>query len=228
LLKALNIYADFGAFCEFKNLKLIIQYLIKMQEIKNRWAIKNYFITFMLLFLFTNNSFAQDVITRLDGTQIYGKIIKEDSTNLYIIATVKNKRYETFISKSKVQKVYYDQNFSIDTILPYRNGMLSFKDGFWTTKYYQNNIPVTRYHFIDVLSQNPLALEKYNKGTSSKLIAGVFGFVSGYLIGRSLFKEFNNRQFVIAGTIFLGGILIDSNGNRNQKKAIDIYNSSLP
>ena len=43
---------------------------------------------FLLCILFTSYfSFSQDIITKVDGTKIYGKIIKEDSTNVYIAPT---------------------------------------------------------------------------------------------------------------------------------------------
>lgn len=188
------------------------------------WTISKIVIAIFWL----TNVFSQDVIVRTDGSKVYGKIIKEDSTNIYISTFVKSKKYDTFISRNKVMEVYYDQNFSYDTILPPRENMLSVHQGFWSTKYYQNAERINRDMFFDKLSQNPLALEQYKKGTGSKMLAGVFGFASGYLIGRQLTGKFDGRQFAIGGILFISGVFIDAGGNRKRKRALDIYNSGLP
>jgi hypothetical protein len=188
------------------------------------WTISKIAIS---VFWFTN-IFAQDVVTRTDGSKVYGKIIKEDSTNIYISTYIKSKKYDTFINKNKVLEVYYDQKFSYDTILPPRENMLSIHEGFWSTKYYQNAERINRDMFFNKLSQNPLALEQYKKGSGSKILAGVFGFASGYLIGRQLTGKFDGRQFAIGGILFISGVFIDAGGNRKRKRALDIYNSGLP
>lgn len=182
--------------------------------------------TLIIFIILTNFGFAQDIITKKDGSKVLCTITKEDSLNYYIITNIKGKELNTFVPKIKIQDVYYGSPLTQklmntkDVIEIHEAGNVS-----------SSGINLTRNELRSLLSKYPPAMEQYSHGQGTAALANGFGAVGGFLLGYELGGQisggqFNGNRFAIGGGLTIIGIIMGANANRSKRRAIEIYNNA--
>ena len=192
-------------------------------------------ILFLLCFLFSPYySFSQDIITRVDGTKIYGKIIKEDSANVYIESDIGGIHEGIFINKTRIKNINYgEKNINVELDSTYSQ-MITYKKG------------ISRYHFFigdrilknrevaAIISSHPPAFNKFKYAFGNKGFSNVLGFAGGFLmgnaIGRYVFKKsngFEGTKFLIGAGLAVISIPIGKKADFQKQEAVRVYNESL-
>lgn len=99
-------------------------------------------------------------------------------------------------------------------------------------KYTQNGKQMKMGDLVKTMESNPQAFELIKKAQSDNVLASAIGFVGGGLIGWPIGTSLGggDPNWTLAGIgagLVVIGIPISSSVNKNTKKAVDLYNSSL-
>jgi len=205
------------------------------------WTFKTYEIQSMKTILTTGFSFliivisiGQDIITKKDGTKIYGEVLGEDSTQVYILTLVNSVESEEGVLKSRIAQI--DYGFSETAVARNKNlfGLLHIENSVWGNRYYQGNNRIYKSDFKNTLRRFPAIYSTYQKSITFEAFGGIIGFVGGILIGNVIGEliidrnsDFKKNKFFIGSGLALISIPLNSAARNNQKKAISNYNDMI-
>jgi hypothetical protein len=189
---------------------------------------------FLSLFFTSLNAFSQDIITRVDGTKIYGKIIKEDSSDVFIEADIKGIKKETFINKSRVKHIYYgekNENRELDSTY---SQMITYKKGISRYHFFLGDRILKNSEVAAIISSHPPAFNKFRYAFGNKAFSNLIGFAGGFLMGNALGRYivrrsngFETTKFLIGAGITVIAIPIATSADFQKHEAVRMYNESL-
>ena len=109
---------------------------------------------------------------------------------------------------------------------------IEIKKVFGGYQYTQNGKTMTMVNLVNEMGSNPEALQFIKKAKSDNVLASILGGAGGALIGFPLGTamaggEANWSLAGIGAGLVAIGIPISSGVNKNAKKAVELYNSSL-
>ncbi|MBP5474614.1 MAG: hypothetical protein J6X92_07655 [Bacteroidales bacterium] len=194
---------------------------------------KRIFILFVCL-LFGCTLFAQDIITKKDGTDIQAKVIEVGPSQI---------SYKTY---SNINGPTYTMNLSDILMITYENGFRemynvnnetksSLPQGVMTYNSWSGKVSVGGITLENEMLERYFTPENYNlykKGKRTSTIGGIVGCIGacpfGWSVGTWLGGgEVNAGLFIGGGTVMIGGLIVSAIGEKNMKKAINSYNSTL-
>ena len=194
----------------------------------------SWILIFFGLFFSSQYCYSQDIITRSDGTKIYGKIIKEDSTKVFIETEIKGVKKETFIIKTRVKNIYYGE-INLNSKLDLPNGQtITYREGLSRYHFFLGDRILSNSEVAAIISTYPPAFDKYRNASGNKFFSNVVGFTGGFLmghaLGRYIFKRsngFETTKLLIGAGIAFISFPISSKAEFQKMEAIRIYNESL-
>ncbi len=99
-------------------------------------------------------------------------------------------------------------------------------------QYTQSGNKMSMGDLSNTMKSNPESLKLINKAKSNNLLASIIGGVGGFMIGYPIGTAIGGGEanWTLAGIgagLIVIGIPISSSANKNTKKAVDLYNSTL-
>lgn len=190
----------------------------------------------LLLFLLSGYTlFAQDIITKKDGTDIKAKVTEVGQSQITYkkFSNLEGPTYTLNIAdilmityENGEREVYVDNKPNEKSSLP--QGVMTYNS--WSGKVSIGGTTIEN-EMLDKYF-TPEDLKMFSLGKSISLMGGLvgiagsfpFGWGLGYMIGGG---EPNPGLLIGGGVAILGGLLVSALGDSQRKKAINNYNSSL-
>ncbi len=205
-------------------------------------------IAIVSLLLCGSTLFAQDIITKKDGTDIQAKVTEVSNSQIVFkkFSNLDGPSYKMDVAD--ILMITYENGeremFNVETAksdIP--SGVMTYNS--WSGKISVGGVTIENGMLDRYFT--PEDLEMYKSGKTMSTIGGIigvvgavpFGYGAGYMLGWALGgggkpqppydKAFNAAKWmaIIGGLVMIGGLAINIPGENKMKTAIDNYNSAL-
>lgn len=174
--------------------------------------------------------FAQDLIIRKSGEEIYCRVTKVDSAQVFFDFTQDGNTLSSSMSKDSVEKMEF--GIATESVRSKSADTLSVGRGAWGYRFYRGGEKISTKEFVTLLKSNEQALLLYRRARLNETFASILGatggFLTGYTVGEVMVGgEMDWVKFGAGCACIIGSVPLYISSEKDFNNALDEYNGSL-